>query len=147
MNVDEAENLFVGNEQEGTINGVLGRADIIAAGNFLEASADVLKSLNNEISVPAENAFSPAPVRISTLMESSAFTASQACASFSYISKVQALRASGRLMVILATPPLTSKSKSWAWLSSVIMNSRQQQIPGDIATSNTLTDKPVDVTS
>ena len=107
--------------------------DAIHEGLVAERVVGRLKVLENGDVGARRERLLPAPVKINTLTESSAFTASQACASFSYISKVQALRASGRLMVIRAMPPFTSKRRSWAWLSIVITNSRQQKSHGDIA--------------
>ncbi len=72
------------------------------------ASCGVLKARNWLMSVPAANALSPAPVRINTLRARSVLAASQISASRSYIAKVSALRACGRLKVMRPTPPCTS---------------------------------------
>src|SRR4051794_8725281 len=64
------------------------------------------------MSVPDANALSPAPVRTSTLRLSSEFAASQISARRSYIAKVSALRACGRLKVMRPTPSRTSKRRS-----------------------------------
>src|SRR5262245_46231541 len=60
------------------------------------------------MSVPATNAFSPAPVRTRTRISSCAATCSQTRTSASYIAHVIALRASGRLNVTHATAPRCS---------------------------------------
>ena len=67
-----------------------------------------MKARNWEMSVPEANALSPAPVRISALIDRSALMASQIEAIWSYIAKVIALRACGRLKVILAMPSSTA---------------------------------------
>ena len=59
------------------------------------------------MSVPEANAFSPVPVRIIALIERSALTVSQIAAICSYIAKVSALRACGRLKVSRAMPSST----------------------------------------
>ncbi len=59
------------------------------------------------MSVPDANALSPVPVRIIALIERSAFTVSQIVAICSYIAKVSALRACGRLKVKWAMPSST----------------------------------------
>src|SRR5690348_17010521 len=64
------------------------------------------------MSVPEANAFSPAPRSTITRSVGSPFAASQIFASSSYIAKVRALRASGRLKVIQATSPRRSWSRS-----------------------------------
>src|SRR4029077_16573435 len=69
--------------------------------------------LNSEISVPAANAFSSAPVNTKTLTEESAAAFSQISANCSYIRKVKAFRASGRLKVMRPTPSLNSERISW----------------------------------
>jgi len=73
--------------------------------SYSSASCAVLKARNCEMSVPDANAFSPVPVRIIALIERSPFTVSQIAAICSYIAKVSALRACGRLKVIRAMPP------------------------------------------
>ncbi len=60
------------------------------------------------MSVPDANALSPVPVRIITLIERSSFTLAQISAIRSYIAKVSALRACGRLKVSRATPSSTT---------------------------------------
>ena len=60
------------------------------------------------MSVPEANALSPAPVMISALIERSALMLSQITAICSYIAKVSALRACGRLKVIRAMPSVTA---------------------------------------
>jgi hypothetical protein len=60
------------------------------------------------MSVPDAKALSPAPVRIRTFRLSSVLAASQISASRSYIAKVSALRACGRLKVIRPMPSRTS---------------------------------------
>jgi hypothetical protein len=57
--------------------------------------------------VPEANALSPAPVRISALIERSALISWQISAMRSYMAKVSALRAWGRLNVIRAMPSVT----------------------------------------
>src|SRR5439155_1125578 len=64
------------------------------------------------MSVPEAKAFSPAPRRTITRSVSSLLASSQMRASSSYIAKVRALRASGRLKVIQATSPRRSCSRS-----------------------------------
>ena len=59
------------------------------------------------MSVPDANALSPVPVRIITLIERSLLTSSQIDAIRSYIAKVSALRACGRLNVSRAMPSST----------------------------------------
>ena len=59
------------------------------------------------MSVPEANALSPAPVRISALIERSALISRQISAMRSYMAKVMALRACGRLKVIRAMPSVT----------------------------------------
>ena len=60
------------------------------------------------MSVPEANALSPVPVRIIALIERSALTLSQIAAICSYIAKVSALRACGRLKVSRAMPSSTT---------------------------------------
>ena len=60
------------------------------------------------MSVPDANALSPAPVKISTLIDLSAFACSQISARRSYIANVKALRACGRLKVTRPMPSRTS---------------------------------------
>ena len=60
------------------------------------------------MSVPDANALSPVPVRIIALIERSALTVSQIAAICSYIAKVSALRACGRLKVSWAMPSSTA---------------------------------------
>jgi hypothetical protein len=67
-----------------------------------------LKERNWEMSVPEANALSPAPVRIIALIERSALMLSQIAAICSYIAKVSALRARGRLKVRRAMPSSTA---------------------------------------
>ena len=59
------------------------------------------------MSVPDANALSPAPVRIIALIERSLLTVSQIAAICSYMAKVSALRACGRLNVSRAMPSST----------------------------------------
>src|SRR3954464_5918509 len=73
------------------------------------ASCGVLNARNWLMSVPEANALSPAPVKIRTLMARSWFAFSQISARRSYIWKVKALRACGRLKVTRPTPSRTSK--------------------------------------
>src|SRR3954454_18556416 len=61
------------------------------------------------MSVPAAKARSPAPVMTRPRAEPSAETASQISATRSYMAKVKALRASGRLNVIVPMPSATSE--------------------------------------
>ena len=75
--------------------------------SYSSASSAVLKARNCEMSVPDANALSPAPVRIIALIERSAFTVSQIDAICSYMAKVSALRACGRLNVSRAMPSST----------------------------------------
>jgi hypothetical protein len=60
------------------------------------------------MSVPDAKALSPAPVRISALSEESSLAARQISPRRSYIAKVNALRACGRLKVMRPMPSLTS---------------------------------------
>src|SRR5579872_7409140 len=69
------------------------------------------------MSVPEANALSPAPVMINALIERSALMLSQIEAICSYMAKVSALRACGRLKVIRAMP----SSTVWIRSSSVLM--------------------------
>ena len=62
------------------------------------------------MSAPATNAFSPAPVKTTTATESSSRKASRAARMSSCTCRFTALRTSGRLMVISATPSVTSVS-------------------------------------
>src|SRR4051812_19275363 len=64
------------------------------------------------MSVPDANAFSPAPRSTMACRPGSSFAAAQIFASSSYIAKVRALRASGRLKVIQATSPRLSWTRS-----------------------------------
>src|SRR5262245_12094006 len=66
------------------------------------------------MSVPDAKALSPAPWNMSTLIERSLLPCSHICASRSYIAKVKALRACGRLNVARPTPSLTSNRRSLA---------------------------------
>ena len=60
------------------------------------------------MSVPAAKALSPAPVNSIALIERSPFASSQISARRSYIAKVSAFRACGRLKVTYATPSRSS---------------------------------------
>src|SRR5438477_11277215 len=71
------------------------------------------------MSVPEANALSPAPVKISTLMARSLFACWQISATRSYIWKVNALRACGRLKVTRPMPSRTSKRISLCSVMSV----------------------------
>src|SRR6478609_481366 len=62
------------------------------------------------MSAPATKAFSPAPVKTMTETESSFRKASRAARMSSWTCRFTALRTSGRLMMISATPSLTSVS-------------------------------------
>ena len=62
------------------------------------------------MSAPATNAFSPAPVKTTTATESSFRNRSSAARMSSWTCRFTALRTSGRLMVISATPSVTSVS-------------------------------------
>src|SRR6266436_8231890 len=66
------------------------------------------------MSVPEAKALSPAPWNMSTLIERSLLACSHICASRSYIAKVKALRACGRLNVARPIPSLTPKRRSFA---------------------------------
>src|SRR5215467_9484326 len=66
------------------------------------------------ISVPDAKALSPAPWNMSTLIERSLLACSHICASRSYIAKVKALRACGRLNVARPIPSFTSNRRSLA---------------------------------
>ena len=59
------------------------------------------------MSVPAANAFSPAPVSTSAFTLSFPLPPAQIAASCSYIGKVSALRAWGRLKTIVPMPSST----------------------------------------
>ena len=67
-------------------------------------SSGVENERNCEMSVPAAKAFSPMPVRISTRMDGSSWASAQISARRSYIGKVSALRACGRLKVMRPMP-------------------------------------------
>ena len=75
--------------------------------SYSSASSAVLKARNCEMSVPEANALSPVPVRIIALIERSLLMVSQIAAICSYIAKVSALRACGRLKVNRAMPSST----------------------------------------
>jgi hypothetical protein len=60
------------------------------------------------MSVPEAKALSPAPCSTSTLIVRSRLASSQMAASRSYIAKVKALRACGRLKVIRPMPSRSS---------------------------------------
>ena len=75
------------------------------------------------MSVPETNDLSPAPVRISTRTSGSLSSASHVSCRCSYISNVIALRASGRLNVMVATLPSRATS-SWSAVGSAIYVSR-----------------------
>src|SRR5215813_8736439 len=66
------------------------------------------------MSVPDAKALSPAPWNMSTLIERSLLASSHTCASRSYIAKVKALRAWGRLNVARPIPSFTSNRRSLA---------------------------------
>ena len=76
--------------------------------SYSSPSCAVSKSSNWRMSVPATNALPPAPRRTIVRMSSSASTVSQCATSWSYISNVIALCASGRLNVTQAALPRTS---------------------------------------
>src|ERR1051325_9521452 len=76
------------------------------------APCGVAKARNWLMSVPEAKALSPAPVRISTLMARLQSASWQISARRSYISKVNALRACGRLKVTRPTPSRMSKRMS-----------------------------------
>ncbi len=59
-------------------------------------------------SPPEQNALSPAPVRMITPIDGSSRAALNACASSNRVCGRNALRTSGRLMVILAMPSAVS---------------------------------------
>src|SRR4029077_6461802 len=81
------------------------------------------------MSVPEANALSPAPVKIRTLMARSRFACWQISATRSYIWKVNALRACGRLKVTRPMPSRTSKRMS---LCSVMGNLLQTTVFEDV---------------
>src|SRR3954465_12352442 len=64
------------------------------------------------MSVPDANAFSPAPRSTMACRPGSSFAAAQIFASSSYMAKVRALRASGRLKVTQAPSPRRSWTRS-----------------------------------
>jgi len=59
-------------------------------------------------SAPAQNALSPAPVSVTTRTAASDFAASKAVRSSDITVHDKALRRSGRLIVMVATPSATS---------------------------------------
>ena len=71
-------------------------------------SAPDLKSRNSEMSVPAPNARPPAPVTMMARTEPSSGTVAQISPSRSYMGKVSALCACGRLKVTMPVVPCTS---------------------------------------
>src|SRR5947207_1110490 len=75
-----------------------------------------LSAASSLMSAPAMNAFSPAPVTITTRTDASCFRCSTACRSSSVVGVSRALRTAGRLMVRIATAPSRSRRR----LSKVI---------------------------
>ena len=73
--------------------------------SYSSASSAVAKERKSEMSVPATKAFSPAPSRTRQRTSSSAAASWQISPRRSYISKVIALRCSGRLKVTQRTGP------------------------------------------
>ena len=81
------------------------------------------------MSVPETNARPPAPRRTRTRIPSSASTSSQRSWSASYIAKVIALRACGRLKVMTAVDPRRSKSRSSSAMCAEAGGRRQTEAP------------------
>src|SRR5436309_15559974 len=105
------------------------------------------------MSVPDAKALSPAPWNTSTLIERSLFACSHTSASRSYIAKVKALRACGRLNVERPTPSCTLKRRSLAAVDCSCMrfwscdrSLVERFLPTDAGDSSTIGDGDVFIT-
>src|SRR2546422_566042 len=97
----------------GLVSAAIPESTRLRRASYPSASSRVLKVRNWRMSVPLANARSPAPRSTTTRTPGSRSRRSQVSWSASYISKVIALRASGRLMVTTApTLPLLSSPGS-----------------------------------
>src|SRR6266702_2169286 len=113
----------------GLVSAAIPESTRLRRASYPSASSRVLKVRNWRISVPLVNARSPAPRSTTTRTPGSRSRRSQASWSASYIAKVIALRASGRLMVTTATAPSCSRRR-WSVIPAGTRPPRPRPEPG-----------------